>query len=131
MRAVGLIGLAAEAEAMRLRRAVTREARAFAWRAAAAGFAIAAIVLLHIAAWHGLAAEHGVVAAALIIAAADLVIAVLLALASRTRHDPAIEEAATLRRALLRRAVSDALRAPLLSAGTLLADTALAAIRRR
>jgi hypothetical protein len=131
MRAVGLLGLAAEAEAMRIRRAAGLHARALAWRSAAALFGLAATVLLHVAAWHALAPGQGVVAAALVIAAADALIALLLLLAARTRHDPALEEAAALRRALLERAAGEVLRAPLAAAGTLLADTALAAIRRR
>ncbi|WP_291296531.1 hypothetical protein [Elioraea sp.] len=128
---MGLVSLAAEAEAIRLKRAFSIQARAFAWRAGAAGFGVAAIALLHVAAWHALVPSLGLVTAALAIAVADAVVALLLAFIARTRYDPVVEEAAALRRALLRRAIRDVARAPLISAGALLADTALAVIRRR
>lgn len=131
MRALGLLGLAAEAEAMRVRRVVGARARMLAWQAAAVVFAVAAIALVHVAAFSALAEARGVVTAALVIAAADAMIALVLALAARRRYDPVAEDAVALRRALLGRAMGEAARAPLVTAGALLADTALAAIRRR
>lgn len=141
MQTVGLLRLAAEAEALRIRRSVSTGLYRAALMAAAALFGLAALALLHIAAWTALVAELGPIQAALVLAMGDALCAVVLIVVARPRRDPIAAEAATLRSALLMQATSGAaigatakaltLRTPVAILGGLLAETAVAAFRRR
>jgi hypothetical protein len=97
MRSVRLIELAAQAEALRLRRGATGLARQAGFQAAAAMFGLAALVLLHVAGWIWIEARTDALTAALALGAADLVVMGALLLAARPRRDPVAEEALRLR----------------------------------
>ncbi len=141
MQTVGLLRLAAEAEALRIRRGVSSGVHRLAMTAAAALFSLAALGLLHLAAWIALVPEIGAAQAALVLAAADIMLALILFLLARPRRDPIAAEAAALRSAMLMQAMSGAslgatvkgltLRTPVAVLGGLLAETAFAAFRRR
>ncbi|WP_198368883.1 hypothetical protein [Roseomonas rosulenta] len=115
MRLLSLLGVAAQAEGLRLRRTVGMTARRGAWLAAASLFGVAAIGLAHAAAVIGLAPRVGLAAACGIVAVADLVVAGILALVAQQRRDPVAEEALALRRMML----SAAARSPMREAGAL------------
>jgi len=97
MRAVSLMGLAAEAEALRLRRLAAGSARRAAWGAVAAAFGVAALVLFHVATVALLSQHYGLAAACAMVGVADIFAACLLALLARRRFDPVAAEALALR----------------------------------
>lgn len=141
MRTLNLLTAAVEAEAMRLRREIATIAHSAAWGFAGAGFAAAAVVMLHIAAWYWLLPHLGFPVSALVIALVDLLLAAILLLASRPRRDPVAEEAARLRTLSLH-AMRDASplaelldplgrQSPAGALAGLLADAAVAALRRK
>jgi hypothetical protein len=116
-----LLGLAAEAESLRLQAAM----RGMAWRAELIGAAAlagsACLVMLHVAAWHALVPAVAPHWAALVIAGADAVLLALLLLASTLRPGRHTErDAAALRDVALRQALRGG---PLMAAIT---DLALA-----
>lgn len=101
MRLLQMLGVAAQAEGIRLRREVGGTARRAGWMAGAALFGAAAVATAHIAAIAQLTPEHGMPVAAGIVAAVDLAIAGALALMARRRRDPIAEEARMLRETML------------------------------
>ncbi len=101
MRLIQTLGVAAQAESLRLRREVRGTARQAAWIAAASLFGVAAVVTIHLAAIAYLAPQQGLAVAAGIVAVADLVIAGIFLLLARRRVDPVAEEARALRVATL------------------------------
>lgn len=110
MRALRLLGVAAEAEGLRWRREAAAMGRGLAFVAVALVFGIALLVMLHVAGWLWLTREGDAVQAALWLAAADALLLLLLLLLARRRHDPAADAAAHLRD----RALAEARHAPLL-----------------
>lgn len=139
MRLFRLLGVAAQAEGLRLRRTAEVTAMRAAWLAAAALFGLVAIALAHAAAVAWLAPDYGLAAAFGLVALADLVVAGLLALMSRKRRDPVIEEARMLRQTMLaaastsplRSAASLAVGAPAPVLGALAGEAVAAWLRRR
>ena len=101
MRLLGLLGVAAQAEGLRLRRTVRMNMRRGGWLAGAALFAVAAVGLAHVAAIAELAPRLGVAAACAIMALADVALAGILAFIGRSREDAVAQEALALRRASL------------------------------
>lgn len=140
MRLLQMLGAAAQAEGIRLRREVGGTARRAGWMVGAGLFGAAAVATAHVAAVAQLTPQYGLPIAAGVVAGVDLAIAVILALMSRRRIDPIAEEArmlrdtmltASTRRVPLRDAVGLAMRAgsaPLIGAVT---GEALAAWLRR
>lgn len=102
MRRLRLLGVAAEAEALRLKREGGALARSLVFQAAAGLFGLVALGLLHAAAWIWLndtqGGNQGPLWATLWLALADLVVMGLLLLLSRRRYDPVAHEALILRR---------------------------------
>ncbi|WP_421993721.1 hypothetical protein [Roseococcus sp.] len=98
MRSLRLLGLAAEAETLRLKREAGAFARTTLLQVAAALFGLVALGLLHGAAWMWLRESQGAIWATLWLALADLVVMGVLLLLSRKRHDPVAQEALMLRR---------------------------------
>jgi hypothetical protein len=139
MRLFRLLGVAAQAEGLRLRRTAEVTVMRAVWLAAAAVFGLVAIGLAHAAAVAWLAPDYGLAAAFGMVALADLVVAGLLALMSRRRRDPVIEEARMLRQTMLAAATSNPLRnaaalavsAPAPVLGALAGEAVAAWLRRR
>lgn len=98
MRSLRLLGVAAEAEALRLKREAGAFARSTILQVAAGLFGLVALGLLHVAAWIWLRESQGALWATLWLALADLVIMGLLLLLARRRYDPVAQEALMLRR---------------------------------
>jgi hypothetical protein len=96
-----LLEVAAQAEALRLRREARRMVVIAVLAALAVLFALFALGLLHMAAWVWLARLAGPAGAALWVMLADLVIAGILFLVSRRREDPIATEALRIRRRAL------------------------------
>lgn len=96
-----MLGVAAQAEGLRLRREVAGTARQAGWIAAASLFGAAAVATAHVAAVAQLAPGFGIAAAAAIVAAADVTIAAIFVLLARRRRDPVAEEARLLRESML------------------------------
>lgn len=101
MRALQMLGVAAQAEGLRLRREMAGTARQAGWIAGASVFGAAAVATAHVAAVAHLAPDFGLATAAAIVAGADLVIAGILVLLGRRRRDPIAEEARRLRQRML------------------------------
>ncbi|MEO3473598.1 hypothetical protein AAFN86_17150 [Roseomonas sp. CAU 1739] len=101
MRVLRMLGVAAQAEGIRLRREVGGTARRAGWIAGAAAFGVAAVATAHIAVIAQLTPQHGIAVAAGIVALGDLAIAGVLALMARRRVDPIAEEARALRETML------------------------------
>ena len=101
MAAIRLLEVAAQAEALRLRRETRRMVVMAALSAAAGVFVLFALALLHLAAWLWLARTTGPVAAALWIMLGDAVVAGVLLVFSRRRADPIATEALRIRRRAL------------------------------
>lgn len=101
MRSLRLLGVAAEAEALRLKREAGAFARTTLLQLAAGLFGLIALGLLHAAAWLGMAPSQGAIWATLWLALADLLLMGLLLLLSRRRHDPVAQEALMIRRQTL------------------------------
>lgn len=97
MRSLRLLGVAAEAEALRLKREAATLARSTVLQVAAGLFGLVALGLLHAAAWIWLERSQGSLWATLWLALADLVVMGLLLLLSRRRYDPVAHEALMLR----------------------------------
>jgi hypothetical protein len=141
MRSLRLIEIAAEAEALRLRRQVCVYGRSAAFYAVAALFGIATLVLLHAAAFMAIAEAKGPMAATLWLAAFDAIAMLALFLIGRRRPDPIAAEALTMRRqavAELRRTslFGEALtllrwRRPVAAMGSVVAEGVARAIARR
>jgi hypothetical protein len=101
MRLFRMLGVAAQAEGIRLRREVRGTALQAGWIAAASVFGLAAIATAHVAAVAYLTPSFGIAGAAAMVAAGDLAIAAALALCARRRRDPVAEEARLLRETML------------------------------
>jgi hypothetical protein len=101
MRALQMLGVAAQAEGLRLRREVAGTARQAGWFAGASLFGAAAVATAHVTAVAYLAPEFGLATAAAMVAGADLLIAGMLVLLGRRRRDPIPEEARRLRESML------------------------------
>ncbi len=127
MKSLGLLGAAAEAEALRLRRQAYGVARSAAYGGVAAVFGIAALVLLHIAGFVALEQRFGVVQASLFLAVADLAFMGIVLLLGRRRHDPIAAAAAMMRD----QSLAAAARAPLGFASGALTDGLIRLVTRR
>lgn len=102
MRAVELGKVAAAAEKLRLQRVVLRHTWQIAFYAAAAVFAVAAFVLLHVVAYNLLVPSLTPLQASLALLAVDLALAgVFVVLARRDRPDAVEEEAKLIRQQAL------------------------------
>jgi len=101
MRLLSFLGVAAQAEGLRLRRNAALSVQRGAWMAGAAMFITAAVALAHVAAIAALEPRFGIAGACGIVALADLVLAGLMALLSRRRHDAVAAEALLLRQTML------------------------------
>lgn len=110
MRLLRLLGVAAQAESLRLRRSAGSAARRAGWLAGAALFGVAAVGLAHLAAIAWLEPRYGLAAACGIVALADLAVAGILALMARRRHDAVAEEALAVRRMMLAAATRNPMR---------------------
>lgn len=97
MRLLRLLGAAAQAESLLLRRQGALLGRSAVLRGVAAVFGGAAAVMLHVGGWIWLEREYGALYAALILAAANATIMLLLLWMARERHDPIAAEALRLR----------------------------------
>ena len=76
MRSINLLKVAAEAEGLRLRALMKRQALRGAYGAIATLFAIAVLTLAEVAAWQGLRLKVAAIAATLILLGIDLVLAI-------------------------------------------------------
>ncbi len=103
---LSLIGVAAEAEGLRLRRSCSLAARRAGWLGGAAVFGVAALALGHVAAVELMLPRFGLAGACGLMALADLVLCAMLAMIARHLRDPVAEEALLLRRASLAAATS-------------------------
>lgn len=140
MRSLDLLGIAARAESLRWRREASGAARRMAWRMAAAGFVLAAAILLHVAGWMALAQAYGPVMASLGLAGIDLLLAAIMLLAGRRRADVVALEARHVRELALARVskagmVGEGLgllgwRGPAMALGGMLIEQAIKAARR-
>jgi hypothetical protein len=101
MRLFQMLGVAAQAEGIRLRRQARSTARQAGWMAGAAVFIVAAIIIAHVAVIAQVSLRHGLPVAAGLVAAGDLLIGGLLAFLARRRTDPVAEEARLLRATML------------------------------
>lgn len=110
MRLLSLLGVAAQAEGLRLRRAASGTARRAGWLAGAALFGVAAVGLAHLAAIAWLEPRYGLAAASGIVALADLALAGIFALMGRHRHDAVAEEALAMRRTMVAAAMQNPLK---------------------
>ncbi len=88
MRFLRLLATAAQAEGLLLRRQGASMGRSAVLGAAAAGFAVAMLVFLHVAGWVWVKEHHGALAAALLLALMDGVLAIALLLLARAQPDP-------------------------------------------
>ncbi len=98
MQSLRLLEVAAQADVLRLRRTAEGMGRKAALSVAAALFGLAALSLLHVAAWIALAKLQGALLATLYVALGDLVIMALLLWLGRRRPDPIAAEALLVRR---------------------------------
>jgi len=102
MGVVRLLEVAAEAEALRLRREARRVTVQVVLCSVAGAFALLAVGLLHLAVLVTVARHHGLVTAALWMALVDLMVAGVLIAVSRIRRvDPIALEALRIRRRAL------------------------------
>jgi hypothetical protein len=104
MRLLQLLSLAADAELLRLKREAVVFGRCAVRSTLALVFGIAALVMLHFAAWHAFVATLGAAVLALILGTIDAALAGLLFWLAQPRRDLVAEEAARLRTSLLRTA---------------------------
>ena len=114
MRSLHLLGIAAQAEGLRLKREVALTLRGVVLQAAAGVFAVAAVILLHVSGYSALEAPFGAALAALIVAGVDLLLAGILLLMARRGTDRVADEALRLRQDSLA-----ALQGPSLTGGAL------------
>ena len=102
MRSVNLLKLAAEAEGLRLRELMKRQALRGAYGAIAALFALAVLTLAEVAAWQGLRLKVAAIAATLILLGIDLILAAIFGyLAARSSPGSTEREALHVRRQAL------------------------------
>ncbi|MBC7434273.1 MAG: phage holin family protein [Rubritepida sp.] len=141
LRAFQLLGIAAEAEGLRLKLQAKASIRSAVIMAVAGVFGIAALTLLHVAGFIALRDLYGSLYACLGVALADLLLMGVLLLMGRSRKDPVAEAALLVRRTSL----TEAARAPLLGdlmgmvglrspvslAGGLVAERIVRALKRR
>ena len=141
LRVFRLLGVAAEAEGLRLKRSAQATVRSAVMAVVAGVFGVAALVFLHIAGWMALRDLYGGLYACLGVALADLVLMGVMLLLGRARRDPVAEAALTVRQTSL----AEAARAPLLGdmlglvglrspaslAGGLVAERLVRALSRR
>jgi hypothetical protein len=97
MRSLRLLEIAAQAEALRLRRGASGMARGVAFQAVALLFGLVSLGLLHAAGWIWIAGRHEPLTAALVLAGIDLLLAGLALLLARPRHDAVAAEALRVR----------------------------------
>ena len=98
MRAVELAKVAAAAEALRLRRIARRQGLRAAFGVVALVFAIAVLVLIHVAVWNALQPTLSPFYASLIVLGGDLVLTIIFGvLALRDSPDPVEAEAKQIR----------------------------------
>jgi len=131
MRTFQLLAAAAEAEGLRLRRTGAVLGRRAALMAVAAVCGVAALIMLHSAAWYLLVVPLGPAGASGGVALGDLVIAGIFLFLARSRVDPVAQEALAMRREALRAAVSPgALTAnlwrPAVTVGSIIANMVMA-----
>lgn len=99
MRSLQLLGVAAEAETLRLRRSAAGAAKRAGWIAGAALFGAAAVASAHVAFVAALEPRLGLAGAAGAVTVLDLVIVGVALLVARSKQrDPVAEEALALRR---------------------------------
>jgi hypothetical protein len=105
-RPLSLLKLAAQAETFRWKRTAVSTARMGAWYAVAGVMALAALAMLHVAAFQLLREEFRPATAAGIVALADLVLAGILALVARSAgRDRSVREAEAVRDMAINRAL--------------------------
>ncbi len=134
MRSLRLLGAAAEAESLRLRRQAVLAARQGAWYAVAGAFGLAAVAMLHVAGWIALDRAQGPLVASLVLAGVDLVIMVAVLLLAKPKPDPVSQAALLLReRSMAEFHASPLLdfRSPAMAAGMVVAETIARTIFRR
>lgn len=134
MRSLRLLGAAAEAESLRLRRQAVLAARQGVWYAVAGGFGLAAAIMLHVAGWIALDRVQGPLVASLVLAGVDLAVMVALLLLARPKPDPVVQAALLLReRSMAEFHASPLLdvRSPAMAAGMAVAESIARAIFRR
>lgn len=141
LRAFQLLGVAAEAEGLRLKRNAQSSIRGAVMSAVAGVFGVIALVFLHIAGWIALRDLYGGVYASLGVAVVDLLLMGLLLLLGRNRRDPVAEAALAVRRTSLAEAAKVPLlgdllglvgiRSPASIAGGLVAERLVRALTRR
>lgn len=100
-RSVHLLGLAAQAELLRLKREAGSMARSLVFQVAAGFFGLIVLGLLHAAAWIWLAERSGGLLATLYVAGGDAIVMAVLLFLARRRTDPAAQEALMVRREAL------------------------------
>ena len=141
LRAFQLLGVAAEAEGLRLKRTAQSTVRSAVISVVAGVFGLAALVFLHLAGWVALRDLYGSLYACLGVALADLLLMGVLLLLGRSRRDPVAEAALAVRQTSL----AEAARTPLLGdmlglvgvrsatsiAGGLVAERLVRALSRR
>ena len=120
MRLFDLLGLAAQAEGLRVRQNAAGVARSAVWSVAAGLFALAALTMFHVAGWMALAQRYDPLLASLGVAMADLVLMALMLLLARKRRDPVAESALQIRQQALAEARQTT---PLRMAGSLLGSS--------
>ncbi len=99
MRSTNLLKIAAEAEVLRLRALIKRQARRGTYGAVAAIFAVAVLTLAEVAAWQGLRLKVEGIAATLILLGINLVFAAVFGLlAARSAPGRTEQEALRVRR---------------------------------
>lgn len=141
LRAFRLLGVAAEAETLRLKRTAQASVRGAVMSAVAGVFGVAALIFLHIAGWIALRDLYGSLHASLGVALADILLMGLILLLGRTRRDPVAEAALMVRQTSLAEAgrtplLGDlmglvGLRSPVSIAGGMVAERLVRAFTRR
>ncbi|MBY0337007.1 MAG: phage holin family protein [Acetobacteraceae bacterium] len=140
MRSLQLLAAAAEAEGIRLRRTAAATARSVVMFAVAGVFAVALLIMLHLAGYSWLEPRYGAALAALMVAGADLLLALIFVLVGRPGHDPVAAEALEIRRRSLAEAAEHPLagafdvlpwRRHATHAGGAIAERAIRAVARR
>ena len=98
MRSLHLLGIAAQAEGLRLKREVGTQVRGLVLRVVAGLFGLVTLGLLHAAGWMWLEQYYGVLHATLGLALVDALIMGVLLFMARRRRDLIAEEALLVRR---------------------------------
>ena len=97
MRSLRLLGVAAQAEGLRLKRELALTVKGVVFQVAAGIFGAAALILLHISGYSALEEHFGPALAALMVAGVDLALAGGLLLMARRGTDSVADEALNLR----------------------------------